>query len=97
MEKAQPEEYEKKVGGFFQKSNRIIPVSCPGNTSDTTIEDSNMNGVGTTLELTENRPQKNYYNTPTQSSENNEPQDVMMHQPVITINRRGWTSRVVPN
>lgn len=51
----------------------------------------------TANQATEKDGPKNGSHTSTKSSEENNEHDVKMHQPVITINRRGWISRVVPN
>ena len=68
--------------------------------SDRTIEESNIN-AGTTVttanQATEKDGPKNGSHTSTKSSEENNEHDVKMHQPIVTINRRGWVSRVVPN
>ena len=97
MEVTQQEKHEEKVVGSFEDKNTDKGTVPQGNISDTTIEDSNMNGVTTAKQMTEKEGLKTYQNTSTKSSEKNNEHAINMNQPVITINRRGWTSRVVPN
>ena len=56
-----------------------------------------MKGITTAKQITELDGPLKYSHTSTKSSEENVQHAVNMHQPVITIKRRGWTSRVVPN
>lgn len=95
MEITTQEKHEKKVVGSFTEHNTKVGAPAGGNISDTTVEDSHMNGVGTAKQSTEEG--QNYKNTSTKSSERTGEHAINMNQPVITINRRGWTSRVVPN
>ena len=95
MEITTQEKHEKKVVGSYKSNNTKVAHPNGGNISDTTIEDSNMNGVGTAKQSTEEG--QIYKNTSTKSSEQSGEHAINMNQPVITINRRGWTSRVVPN
>ena len=97
MEVTQQEKHEKKVVGSIEEINTDKGTVPQGNNSDTTIEDSNMNGVTTAKQMTEMEGQKTYQNTSTKSSLQNNEHAINMNQPVITINRRGWTSNVVPN
>ena len=95
MEITTQEKHEKKVVGSYKSNDAKVPNPNGGNISDTTIEDSNMNVVGTAKQSTEEG--QNYKNTSTKSSEQSGEHAINMNQPVITINRRGWTSRVVPD
>ena len=95
MEIATQEKKEEKIVGSLPENNSKVGRVPGGNISDTTVEDSNMNAITTAKQSTEG--QKNYQNTSTKSSERNSEHAINMNQPVITINRRGWTSRVVPN
>jgi hypothetical protein len=45
MEITQQEKYAKKVVGSYEEQNGVIEEAPRGNISDTTIEDSNMNGL----------------------------------------------------
>jgi len=47
MEITAQEKHEKKVVGSYKSNNTKVAHPNGGNISDTTIEDSNMNGVGT--------------------------------------------------
>ena len=91
MEMSQQEIYENKATGSFEEQNVVCTETPQGNISDakTTVTTANQG--------TEKDGPKNYSHTSTKSSEENYEHDVKMHQPIITINRRGWVSRVVPN
>jgi len=67
MEITTQEKHEKKVVGSYKSNNTKVAHPNGGNISDTTIEDSNMNGAGTAKQSTEEG--QNYKNTSTKSSE----------------------------
>ena len=57
-----------------------------------------MNGLTTTARQSSVKGGiKDVFHTSTKSSDEIDEHSIKMHQPVITINRRGWVSKVVPN
>jgi hypothetical protein len=79
MEVTQQEKHEEKARGSFQDNNQKVESPAGGKISDTTIEDSDMNGVTTAKQITEIEGAKNYQNTSTKSSEVNSEHAINMN------------------